>query len=262
MTRSFSVFGAKYSGYYDQLYHDKDYGRECDYLEVLFRNYFPGRITRVRDVACGTGGHALPLAQRRYHVYATDISEHMVSVARDKAEASHLRRWIHLGVGDMRHVKGTERFEACLCMFASIGYLPSAADVVLALKSMRKCLTANGILVLDFWNGLAVLTVGPSQKYKRIRRNGFTIARKATPKLDPVRSLCTVKYDISVTKPSGGLIDHFRETHTMRFFYPEEIRELLASSHLDLVSLHPFLNPKGRVSVSNWNITAVARRVD
>ena len=255
------VFGKRYSEFYDQLYHDKDYRRECDYLEDLFREYFAGRIRRVRDVACGTGGHALPLAQRRYDVYATDISEHMVRVAREKSEADHLRRWIRLGVGDMRRIKGIKRFDACLCMFASIGYLPSASDVVLALKSMRNCLTANGIIIFDFWNGLAVLTVGASQRFKTVRRNGLIITRKATPKLDSVRNLCTVKYDISVTKPSG-LIDRFHETHTMRFFYPEEIRELLAFSRLDLLSLHPFLNPKGRVSASNWNVTAVARRVE
>ena len=75
-----SVFGAEYSAAYDLLYQDKDYEAEVDVIEHVFATHGHGRVRRVLDLGCGTGGHAAPLAQRGYEVVGIGIgglvSEH------------------------------------------------------------------------------------------------------------------------------------------------------------------------------------------
>lgn len=253
------VFGDRYSEYYDLLYEDKDYARECDYLERLFQTYNATRVRKVRDVACGTGGHALPLALRKYDVFASDISKHMVGRAQQKAIPMNLGRRIRFAVEDMRYAKSRDTVDACLCMFASIGYLTSGIDIIRALRSMRKCLKPNGLIVLDFWNGLAVLSVRPSRRFKTIKKKGLVLTRSAIPRLDPIRDRCKVDYRITVDKP-GTSKQTFHETHTMRYFFPEEMRTLMECSQLEVLSMHPFLHRTKAISESDWNITAVARR--
>ena len=48
------VFKEEYANAYDDLYQDKDYEKECDYIEALFKqfNYKPETIL---DLGCGTG---------------------------------------------------------------------------------------------------------------------------------------------------------------------------------------------------------------
>jgi len=54
----------RYSHYYDLIYQDKDYEEECDFVKAIFSQYSREPVTRILDVGCGTGGHALLLAQR------------------------------------------------------------------------------------------------------------------------------------------------------------------------------------------------------
>src|SRR5207248_11417549 len=68
------VFGPQYAEAYDTLYRDKDYSAECDAIEHVFRLYGIGPVRRVLDLGCGTGGHAVPLAERGYEVVGVDRS--------------------------------------------------------------------------------------------------------------------------------------------------------------------------------------------
>ena len=254
------AFGERYSEYYDLLYSDKDYEGECDYIETVFRRFSSRKIRRVLDVACGTGGHTIPLAKRGYSVSATDISKHMLAQARKKVVMAGLQNRVHLGRGDMRFFRPMGKFDACLSMFGAIGYLSSYEDVLAALRAMHRHLKPNGLLIFDFWNGVAVLQVLPSAKRKRVAGDEIVITREATPKLDAIKNVCNVKYLMTVSG-HGQDKQMFSEIHTMRFFFPEEVRLLLSLTDFQLVSLHPFLRPDLKVSNKDWNLTAISRAV-
>ncbi len=55
---------------------------------ALFRTFHPGQ--RVVEIGCGTGIEAIALAQRGVEVVATDLSEDMVRLVREKAAAKGL----------------------------------------------------------------------------------------------------------------------------------------------------------------------------
>jgi len=75
----------KYANYYDILYQDKDYKKECDFLEKIFEKYSKKRINSILDLGCGTGSHSLILAKRDYEVSGVDLSSQMINRARNKA---------------------------------------------------------------------------------------------------------------------------------------------------------------------------------
>ena len=81
MERAFRSYGK----YYDIIYADKDYEKECDFLEEIFRNYSKIIPKTILDGGCGTGGHAIPLAERGYEVTGIDLSEEMINIAKEKA---------------------------------------------------------------------------------------------------------------------------------------------------------------------------------
>jgi len=250
-------FGRRYSRYYDALYSEKDYEKECDYLEALFAKFSQIRVRRILDVACGTGGHAIPLATRGYDILARDLSGSMLEFARRKIEEAGLGNKVRLQKLDMRSFHESGKFDACICMFAAIGYLSRQEEVLDALRTMRRYVKAGGLLVFDCWNGLAVLTLKPSRRLRRIHRDGLMMTRSAIPQLDMVQNLCKVKYDIVVNGDSRESTK-FSEIHTMRYFFPEDLRFLLKLSRFKLVSFHPFLEPTHEVGTKDWNVTTVA----
>jgi SAM-dependent methyltransferase len=255
-----NAFGKKYSSYYDMIYFDKDYEGECDYLEELFRKHFDGKVRHILDVACGTGGHAIPLARKGYYVHAADASEHMLSLARSKAISCGLGDKVIFELGDMRRLRTEQEFDACICMFAAIDYLLDYDDVSLALRNIYDQLRDRGILIFDFWNGLAVLTVLPSERVKITEKGKTRLIRLAKPALDPIRNINSTEY-VLILIEDGLVKDEVKEMHRVRYFFPEEIRYFLSVNGFELLSLHPFLRPDAKITVSDWNVTAVARRV-
>src|SRR5947209_19234510 len=86
-----SVFGQEYASIYNLLYEDKDYAAECDVLERVFRTFGSRQVHRVLDLGCGTGNHAVPLAERGYQVVGVDRSEDMLARARARGSAAEFR---------------------------------------------------------------------------------------------------------------------------------------------------------------------------
>jgi len=254
------AFGREYSRYYDLLYKDKDYQKEVYYLRTLFELFSSKRVKRIIDVACGTGNHAIPLAEQGFTICGMDISTHMLNVARAKARDLAIEHNLSFRHGDMRRYRPMGHFDACLCMFAALGYMPNHSQVLAALTSMRRHLRLGGLLIFDVWNGIAVITIKPSSRTKTSRANGIIVKRTATPSLDVANSLCTVKYRLLVT--DRNRTRKFSETHQMRYFYPDEIKLLLQLSGFDLLSLHPYLQPNRNLARRDWNMTAVARAVE
>jgi len=84
-----NVFQKDYAYAYDHLYHDKDYEKECDFIETIFQK-FTSEVKTVLDLGCGTGGHALILSSRGYKVTGIDRSEDMLKIAKKRAHDENL----------------------------------------------------------------------------------------------------------------------------------------------------------------------------
>jgi SAM-dependent methyltransferase len=246
-----SPFGSDYASAYDSMYADKDYERECDFVEDAFGRFAEGQVRSVLDLGAGTGNHALPLARRGYEVTGVDLSAEMVAIAREKAGEAGLG--VEFREGDLREVRLDGTFDAVLLMFAVLGYQRANADVRAALENARRHVRAGGVLVLDLWYGPGVLSDPPATRERVIPTPEGDLTRTVTSELDVRHQLCSVHYTLS------GAGRDSEETHVMRFFFPAELELFLEAAGFELVALSAFGDLDSPATTDSWTASVVAR---
>ncbi|MBN1814393.1 MAG: methyltransferase domain-containing protein [Anaerolineae bacterium] len=158
----------------------------------------------VLDAACGTGVHAIALAQRGYKVVGTDLSAGMVERARANARAARAAaaadvdvRFEVVGFGELAGVfsppgKGGDGggwltltptlspwerepgFDAVLCLGNSLPHLLTPIDLAAALADFAACLRPGGLLLIQNRNFDAVLNRGERWMGPQAYREGET----------------------------------------------------------------------------------------
>jgi len=106
---------------------------------------------RVLDVCCGTGRHAISLAERGYEVTGIDVNEAALARARERAGASglsHLRLLRH----DMREIGRLDgAFDAAMILWQSFGQFDDATNRDV-LQQIAGKLRPAGRFVLDVYH--------------------------------------------------------------------------------------------------------------
>lgn len=250
------AFGPEYSASYDALYADKDYDAECDLLERIFRRSGQ-HVGTVLDLGCGTGAHAVRLAQRGYEVVGVDLSAGMLDAAQRRADRAGPAS-VTFVRGDIRSVRLDRQFDAVIGMFAVLGYQTSDEDVARALETVRRHLAPGGRFVFDVWYGPAVEALGPSSRTKTVRHGKHEIERLATGVLEPERHLCTVAYRLTTRLRDGAAEVVSEETHRMRYFFREELEVKLRAASLTPLRMTSFPDTRLAPSADSWNVLVTA----
>lgn len=254
------VFGPVYADSYDALYQDKDYQAECDLIQQVFQKYSTRPIRQILDLGSGTGNHAIPLAQQGYEVVGVERSEHMLAHARRKAAKQVPDRHVVFQPGDIRNAELGRPFDAALIMFAVLGYQHGNADVLATLRTARRHLRPGGLLVFDVWYGPAVLRERPSQRVKVTSMPTGKVLRVASGRLDIFRHLCTTEY-LLWRWSEGKPVEEATESHTMRYFFPQELGLFLQCEGLALERLGAFPEFQRDPDETTWNILGAAHAI-
>jgi SAM-dependent methyltransferase len=252
------VFGGTYASAYDALYHDKDYPDECDLLERIFKEYGEGNIKTILDLGCGTGNHAIPLAERGYEVIGIDISPKMLESARAKIASKNLP--ISFVECSIKILNLNRTFDAVIMMFAVLGYQSEIEDIIETLKIAHKHLRPGGLLAMDFWYGPAVLAQRPEQRVKLIPTIRGKILRVASSELDVLHQICNVRYDLWEID-DNKLVSEISENHIMRFFFSLEI-ELIVKRIVGFkdLAIRKFKDIDESPDEGSWSVMAIARK--
>lgn len=218
-----------YSRYYDLLYHDKDYPSEAAYVLSRIRSYCP-QASRILELGCGTGAHAVVLAREGMAVHGIDRSDSMLERARERIERAPpaIRSRLRIAPGDVRSVRTGEQYDAVISLFHVVSYLNTDHDLALAFETAAAHLHPGGLFLFDFWYGPAVLAQKPDVRVKRLSDHECAITRIAEPKLRSAENIVDVNYSLFMEEKASGLITRLQETHSMRYLFLPELSALAA----------------------------------
>ncbi len=151
------------SPYYHILYHQRD-DEEAEYfIDNLCAYLKPAADSRLLDIACGRGRHAIYLNKKGYDVTGIDLSLASIKYAQGFENCK-----LHFLVHDMRYLFYINYFDFAFNLFTSFGYFETEKDHVNALKTFRKSLKKDGMLVLDYFNQEKILKHLTHQETKTI----------------------------------------------------------------------------------------------
>lgn len=111
------------------------------------------RVQKVLDVGCGTGVHAIGLAERGFDVVGIDRSRRMIDVASEKTtslpEVTRKRtRFVHCEYKNLDRVLH-DTFDAAIFMGAALAHNPKPAEM---LKEVVRILSKRAVLIFQFPN--------------------------------------------------------------------------------------------------------------
>ena len=145
------------SGFYDALAPEYDsmtgfqkrFVHETPFIRLLVERY---KIRSAVDAGCGTGFHALLLAQLGVQVTAIDVSAEMIhEVPKHAAELGVCITTVQADFKELKRIKGL-KVDAVFTMGNSLAHLLSEEDLQLTLKSFESILNPGGILFIQNLN--------------------------------------------------------------------------------------------------------------
>jgi len=134
-------------------------------ISLLMNNIHLYEQSRILDLGCGAGRHALLLAKMNYRVTGVDQSAKLLSIAEAEAKKNGLHATFIKD--DIRTVSFLMKFELILNVFTSFGYFEKDEDNFLLFANVEKLLSDEGIFAFDFLNaGYVKNTLIPFSKEK------------------------------------------------------------------------------------------------
>ena len=111
---------------------------------------------RALDAACGTGKHALALAERGYTVVGADLSAGMIARAQANAASNQKVCFVTAGFGELAGRAGRD-FDALLCLGNSLPHALTEAALRAALADFAATVRTGGVLLIQNRNFDAVI---------------------------------------------------------------------------------------------------------
>ena len=135
------------SDHYHLLYQHRNEAEAEAFINRLFKKLDLDIGSKVLDLACGKGRHALQVHQLGYDVTGLDLSEESISHAKEFEE-----KGLRFVRGDMRQLDLNTTFDLTLNLFTSFGYFKEKEEDLKVLDGLSAHLKQDGIILIDFLN--------------------------------------------------------------------------------------------------------------
>jgi SAM-dependent methyltransferase len=180
---------------------------------------------RVLDLACGSGVHALRLAQRGLDVLGIDVAPGLV--AHDRAQAAELGiGGVRFEQGDMRALDYDAQFQAILLLSGSFGFFDEATNEDV-LARIARALRPGGRVLIDVFDPTHMVVRPPRRSWFRLA-GGISMSHTWW---EP--ETCTYVNEFSYIDPDGTL-NTAAEPERIRVYSLPEWRAMLAQVGLTL----------------------------
>lgn len=158
-------------------------------------------FSKVWDMACGKGRHAIALSKKKLDVTGSDLSENSIAAAK-QFEHKHLHFLVH----DMLEPFHAQRFDLVCNLFTSFGYFKTENDNQKVFANVAYSLVDKGYFLIDYFNAKLVCEQIPAP-YVETRGD--------------------LKFEISKQVRDKRIIKHIEFTDKGRDYYFEETVDLL-----------------------------------
>lgn len=158
--------------YYHILYGNRNHEEAKLFIHNLTSHLNLKANSKIIDIACGTGRHAIYLNMLGYNVTGIDLSKNNIEKA-SKFSNKNLQFFIH----DMRKLFKSNQYDLAVNLFTSFGYFNKDSDNEKALISIAGNVKSEGLVVIDFMNVKKVLMNLIESEIKIINNIEFKINR-------------------------------------------------------------------------------------
>jgi SAM-dependent methyltransferase len=161
--------------YYHILYKNRDHLEAAAFLDAITLKYRIPPASKILDVACGKGRHAIYLNKKGFDVTGVDLSANNIEFA-DQHSNETLKFEIH----DMRDIYSEGAFDYIFNLFTSFGYFETKKENLDVIQATMASLRSGGRFILDFLNPYVVVNQLVESEEKIIDDIKFKIEREYT----------------------------------------------------------------------------------
>ena len=184
--------------------------------------------SRVLDVACGYGRHAVNLAQRGLRVVGLDLNSYFLGVAAQRAaDGNAAARFVR---GDMRRLPFTVAFDGAVCLGGSFGQFATEDEDLALLRETAAALKPGGKFLLDVANRDGILSRFIGKDWDELEDGTVVLHDRHWDALQGRVEGRTV-----VVGADGRRREY---AHSMRLYGAPEINSILRRAGFDVLALY------------------------
>jgi len=180
-----------YAYKYDEEVYVHGTSGECDSIEQEINH---DKSTRILDIGCGTGRHAIELAKRGYRVTGIDLSESQLKRAKEKAKEQGVK--VDFQKHDARNLPFKAEFDLAI-MLCEGGFSLMETDEMNfeILKGATRALKNNGKFIFTTLNGLFPLLHSVKDFYSSAGKEGGSVCKSISFDLMTFRDHNRVEFE-------------------------------------------------------------------
>ena len=218
------LFDERYLDFYSEL---RERPLATEDAEFVHQALALGPRSRLLDLGCGMGRHAVALARHGYRVTGVDLSEVLLGRARALAQQHKLD--VELVRRDMRHIADLGPFAACICLYTVLGYFEDD-DNRAVVRAVSQALEPGGLFMLDVTNPLAWHSRWPGERWRETP-SGIT---REKAHYEPITG--RLVSERTLFRNDGQRVEV--PPSSVRMYAPHEIAAVLAQAGFVVEQLH------------------------
>lgn len=158
--------------YYHILYQHRDLHEAKAFMDKLFHFLNFPQDSKLLDLACGRGRHAVHMHEKGFDVTGYDLSPENIDFAKQSEENG-----LRFEVRDMLLPLGNQSFDGIFNLFTSFGFFETVEAHQQVICNIADALKPGGLFIIDFMNAECVSRGLVPTEVKEIDDITFKITR-------------------------------------------------------------------------------------
>lgn len=208
---------------YDKMQYDVKYSFWSDQINLKLQQYLP-QTHKVLELACGTGSLSRHLYQKGYVMEGVDISEDMLTIAKERALEAHMN--IPFFCQDITELDLNRQYDSAVLMCDGLNYVLELDLVTEVLKRVKQHLTPSGLFIFDLSSHYKLSQVIGNETFAETFEDSAYIWENT---FDEENEL--LEFDLTLFIEADGRYERYEEYHTQRAYTLESIQTVIAQEY-------------------------------